>query len=65
MHGTAKDGSHKQFTPDDARFAEYKNHGPGAVINAKRPQLSDEQAKLYQAKLIFDGWTPFSYTFNN
>ena len=33
------------FSWKDARFAEYRNHGPGATVTADRPQLSDQEAR--------------------
>lgn len=47
-----------------ARFYEYKNTGPGAVINEKRRQLTDEEAKEYTLEKIFknskDTWDPLT-----
>jgi pectinesterase len=45
----------------DARFAEYHNRGPGAVITEDRPQLTDEQAATYTPAAILagaDDWRP-------
>lgn len=56
MNGTAKDGSKISFLPEDARFFEYKSHGPGAQINYKRRQLSDNEAKKYSLKNILGDW---------
>ncbi|MGY1635472.1 pectinesterase family protein [Geodermatophilus sp. SYSU D00742] len=44
-----------------ARFWEYGNTGPGATVNANRPQLTDEQAARYTKAAYLagnDGWTP-------
>jgi pectinesterase len=47
-----------------ARYAEYKNTGPGAITTNRAPwavQLTDEAAKAYTAENILagaDGWTP-------
>jgi pectin methylesterase-like acyl-CoA thioesterase len=44
-----------------ARFAEYKNIGPGSGVNANRPQLTDPQAAGYTAAKYLagtDGWNP-------
>lgn len=56
MTGTAKDGSKIPFLPEDARFFEYKSHGPGAQINYKRRQLSDDDARKYSLKNILGDW---------
>lgn len=45
----------------NARFAEYKNFGPGAAVNADRPQLTEAQADLqtpYTYLVGVDSWTP-------
>ncbi|MBT2755743.1 pectate lyase [Mesobacillus foraminis] len=44
--------------PEDARLFEYKNEGPGAVINEDRRQLSDEEAAKYTVENVLDGWVP-------
>ncbi|MEV7085686.1 pectinesterase family protein [Streptomyces sp. NPDC093085] len=44
-----------------ARFSEYANTGPGAAVNANRPQLSAAQAAEYTATAYLagtDGWNP-------
>ncbi len=45
----------------DARFAEYNNRGPGATVNANRPQLTPAQA-AQQTPFTYlvgeDHWTP-------
>jgi pectin methylesterase-like acyl-CoA thioesterase len=44
-----------------ARFAEYKNSGPGSGVSPNRPQLSDPQAAGYTAAKYLagtDGWNP-------
>ncbi|MFC4501875.1 pectinesterase family protein [Streptomyces vulcanius] len=49
------------FSWRDARFAEYRNHGPGAVTSADRPQLSDADARTYSVATYLegaDGWAP-------
>lgn len=46
-----------------ARFFEYKNTGPGAIVNEQRKQLTDEEAKEYTFENIYknriDTWDPF------
>lgn len=56
MNGTAKDGTKTPFYPEDARFFEYKSHGPGAQINYKRRQLSDKEVKEYSRENILGDW---------
>ncbi|WP_231507710.1 pectinesterase family protein [Bacillus sp. UNC41MFS5] len=46
------------FSYKDARFYEYQNYGPGAVINEDRRQLSDEEAKWYTIENVLKGWNP-------
>jgi hypothetical protein len=41
--------------------AEYNNDGPGAVVNADRPQLSDAEAADHEIDDYLagsDGWAP-------
>ncbi|MCZ2835966.1 pectinesterase family protein [Modestobacter sp. VKM Ac-2985] len=43
------------------RFSEYQNTGPGATVNANRPQLTDEQAAQHTKAAYLagtDGWAP-------
>jgi pectin methylesterase-like acyl-CoA thioesterase len=45
----------------DARFREYRNSGPGAGVNANRPQLTDAQADTYTRQRYLagsDNWNP-------
>jgi pectinesterase len=45
----------------EARFAEYQNTGPGATLNANRPQLSASSAARYTIAAYLsgaDGWNP-------
>ena len=59
MPGTAPDGTKSRiFTPQESRFFEYQSSGPGAAINAQRPQLTDAQAATYSLKNIFQDWQP-------
>ncbi|PRX28271.1 pectinesterase [Orenia metallireducens] len=46
------------FKATEARFYEYQNSGPGAVINPSRKQLTAEEAKKYTIENILDGWNP-------
>ncbi|MFC0560331.1 pectate lyase [Halalkalibacter alkalisediminis] len=44
--------------PEDARLFEYKNHGPGAIINESRRQLTDEEAEQWTVPNVLKGWDP-------
>lgn len=46
------------FLASDARFYEYQNYGPGAVINESRRQLTDEEAQAYTIENVLKGWNP-------
>ncbi|SFW83705.1 pectinesterase family protein [Amycolatopsis australiensis] len=49
------------FSWRDARFAEYRNSGPGAGTGADRPQLTAAQAATFTARRYLaggDGWNP-------
>ncbi|HZF87067.1 pectinesterase family protein [Streptomyces sp.] len=49
------------FSWKDARFAEYRNYGPGATVTADRPQLSDADAARHTVADYLagtDGWAP-------
>ncbi|MFO1390295.1 pectinesterase family protein [Cellvibrio sp.] len=59
MPGTARDGTKTLiFTPDKSRFYEYKSTGPGAAVNAKRPQISKEEVANYSVAKILGDWHP-------
>ncbi|MDO8345917.1 MAG: pectinesterase family protein [Cellvibrio sp.] len=58
MNGTAKDGTKVPFLPEDSRFFEFNSSGPGAVINNKRRQLSDDEARNYTREKILGDWNP-------
>ncbi|HZM77939.1 MAG TPA: pectinesterase family protein [Candidatus Limnocylindrales bacterium] len=40
----------------EARYFEYRNKGPGAAVNADRPQLTDEQAASYTPEAYLGDW---------
>ncbi len=42
----------------EARFAEYRNTGPGAGKGTDRPQLTDDQAKQHTKSAYLSGWNP-------
>ncbi|GGW54551.1 pectinesterase family protein [Streptomyces caelestis] len=49
------------FSWKDARFAEYRNFGPGATVTADRPQLSDQEARPHTVAAYLrgtDDWAP-------
>lgn len=58
MSSTNKSGQRVTFTPEQSRFFEYKSTGPGARINAHRPQLSEVQASIYSMQKVLNGWKP-------
>ncbi|GAA4047152.1 pectinesterase family protein [Nonomuraea soli] len=49
------------FSWRDARFAEYRNSGPGSTANADRKQLTDAEAAQFTPQRYLagdDGWNP-------
>lgn len=44
------------YLPEDERLYEYKNFGPGAAVNDKRPQLDEKLAAEYVKEKIFKDW---------
>ncbi|ADQ45055.1 Pectinesterase [Caldicellulosiruptor kronotskyensis 2002] len=45
------------FCPENERFFEYKNFGPGSSIqNPKRPQLNENEAQMYTKEKVFGDW---------
>lgn len=56
MGGTTRDGGKEPFMPDDARFFEYQSHGAGAHKNAKRRQLTTEDAQHYTWETLMGDW---------
>ncbi|MER7107579.1 pectinesterase family protein [Streptomyces sp. NPDC000229] len=49
------------FSWKDARFSEYRTYGPGAVVTADRPQMSDADATRHEVADYLagrDGWAP-------
>jgi pectin methylesterase-like acyl-CoA thioesterase len=45
----------------DARFTEYRTYGPGATVNADRPQLAGEEAAAHTVADYLagtDNWAP-------
>ncbi|WOI39096.1 pectinesterase family protein [Alteromonas sp. CI.11.F.A3] len=59
MSGKTKEGSKKYFSPlTDARFAEFKSHGPGALENEARPTLTDVESLFYNKAAILQNWHP-------
>jgi pectinesterase len=58
MSGKNKTGEKQYFQPESARFFEYKNSGVGALVNEKRRQLTQADAKDYTREKILAGWLP-------
>ncbi len=58
MTGRSKDGSKVIFQPENTRFYEYQSYGPGAILNHKRPQLSELQIDDFVLKNILLKWEP-------
>jgi len=59
MRGTSRDGTKSTvFTPEDSRFFEFRNDGPGAAANTARRQLSEAEARGYTRDRILGGWAP-------
>nr|WP_261989455.1 pectinesterase family protein [Streptomyces sp. uw30] len=51
------------FSWKDARFAEYRNFGPGAAVTADRPQMSEDEARVHTVADYLqgtDGWAPYA-----
>lgn len=51
------------FSWKDARFAEYRNFGPGSAVTADRPQMSDADARTHTVADYLkgtDGWAPYA-----
>ncbi|MEU6142075.1 pectinesterase family protein [Streptomyces sp. NPDC047081] len=51
------------FSWKDARFAEYRNFGPGAAVTADRPQMSDADAWTHTVADYLSGddnWAPYA-----
>lgn len=46
------------FSWRDARFAEYRNSGPGATPGADRPQLTADQAAQHTRRAYLGDWNP-------
>ncbi|NGO69354.1 hypothetical protein G5C65_13520 [Streptomyces sp. SB3404] len=49
------------FPWEEARFGEYRNYGPGALVNDDRPQMTDAEAADHEAADYLrgtDGWDP-------
>ncbi len=59
MTGLQKSGPDRTvFYPQDSRFFEHKNMGPGAKINPQRRQLTIEQAADYTVANVLANWLP-------
>ncbi len=51
-------GTRIWFEPKDARFFEYHSGGPGAIKDAGRRQLTEQEAKAYTIEKVLDVWKP-------
>lgn len=58
MSGKDKAGEKIWFYPQDSRFYEFSNRGPGAGQGGEHYQLSAVDAAQYNLKTIFSGWQP-------
>ncbi|SEK21473.1 pectinesterase [Kosakonia sacchari] len=56
MSGKDKAGNKIWFYPEDSRFYESDNRGPGAGQGGARYQLTKANAAQYSLAAIFDGW---------
>lgn len=56
MHYGARDGSRQALQPQDARFFEYRNRGPGAQKHAQRRELSAQDVRQYDIDKVLVGW---------
>ena len=57
MTGSTKEGGRKTFLPlIDARFAEYRSSGVGAIKNSERPQLPPHDIPQYTRQQILGTW---------
>ncbi|SMR95870.1 pectinesterase family protein [Caldicellulosiruptor bescii] len=44
------------YSPENERFFEYRNFGPGAKQNPKRPQLDEIEAERYTKENVLKEW---------
>ncbi|MEN0612909.1 MULTISPECIES: pectinesterase family protein [Klebsiella] len=58
MSGKNKAGEKTWFYPQDSRFYEFSNSGPGAGQGGEHYQLSAVDAAHYTIETIFSGWQP-------
>ncbi len=58
MTGRDKDGKTITFYPQDSRFFECGNTGPGAIKNDARRQLSESDANKFTIQNVLSGWNP-------
>lgn len=56
MSGKDKQGEQVWFYPEDSRFYEMNNTGPGAGRGGEHYQLAPQLASHYQLHAIFSGW---------
>ncbi|MBF9003228.1 pectinesterase family protein [Vibrio nitrifigilis] len=58
MSGHDKNNHTIWFYPQQSRFWEFGNRGPGAKVATARPQLTTRQAKAYSDEQVLSGWQP-------
>jgi pectinesterase len=58
MSGKNKAGEKQWFYPEDSRFWEFENRGPGAAQGGERYQLTETAAQQYNLQAIFTDWEP-------
>ncbi|WP_213003955.1 pectinesterase family protein [Clavibacter zhangzhiyongii] len=61
MSSTNSSGTKVPFAWQDARFSEFQNVGPGATVNANRPQMAAKDAANATPERYLagkDGWNP-------
>jgi len=65
MSGTSPSGAKLPFAPENARFFEYQNCGPGAHVNSNRRQLNETEAHRFKLERILKDWRPYeAFTIN-
>ncbi|MFD1802311.1 pectinesterase family protein [Mixta tenebrionis] len=58
MSGKNRAGEKQWFYPEESRFWEFANRGPGAGQGGERYQLTEAAAQQYNLQAIFAGWEP-------
>ena len=58
MSSTDSTGARTWHEPESARFFEYRSSGPGAIRDARRRTLGDDEARGYTPANVLGGWVP-------